>query len=426
MSGQLRDRSELLRPVSYDVFLDITHGDQTFVSRAEIYFTCSEQGAVSFADLHAVGIHRATLNGEVIDIPAHWRGGRLELRPTRGQNVLTVEAEFAYATAVAAGKDELEGQGLYRVDGADDSGCVYSKAYRGGASRMYCCFDVPQLRAPITFSVRAPAGWSCLSNAPAVSPRSSSITGLWRFAPTPGIPPAISSICAGAYAGESTNCKSDIGPALPVRVLSRLPASEKIRPRRLLSYLSKPLRYYESNLGVPFPYAKCDILIVPGFPGLAFSAPGLIAMKEEALIAACADDLELYVAAVIGHELSHAWIGGLASIIGGQQIEMWLVEALATYISRTALAETMPGAEPWAPVVDATLPDHSYAANAAIIRQLESLIGRGAVFRGLGSFLRQHRNADGSQKDLVRCWADQSDHDLAQWASANLRPAAQI
>ena len=173
---------------------------------------------------------------------------------------------------------------------------MYAKAYRGGAARMYCCFDVPRLRAPITFSVRAPAGWSCLSNAAAVSRPPGDGTGTWRFAPTAPIAPAVSSICAGPYVGASLSCEREAGPELPVSVLAMPSASGQLQPRRVLGLVREPLRYYERNLGLPFPYGKCDVLFVPGFPGLAFSAPGLIAIKEEALSQARPGERSLYLA----------------------------------------------------------------------------------------------------------------------------------
>jgi hypothetical protein len=88
---------------------------------------------------------------------------------------------------------------------------------------------------------------------------------------------------------------------------------------------------------------------------------------------------------------------------------MWLIEALATYVSRTALAEIMTGtlAEGalWAGPIAASLPDHAYAAGGAIIKELELRIGRDAVLAGLGSFLRRHAYGQATKNDLVDCWS---------------------
>lgn len=407
--------------IAYDVFLDLTRGEKEFWSRSEIHFNCTSPGASAVADLHAKSIQRVALNGEQLNSSLCWRPGQLALQRLACHNVLIVEAQFDYASA----GDGLTGQGLYRVtDPADGTSCVYSKAYRGGASRIYCCFDLPSLRAPITFSVQAPAGWSCLTNAPAVAEPPEHAAGCWRFMATAPITPGISSICAGRYSGASLSCEREQGHPLPARVLASRSVAPSLQPGRLRQLLQRPLQYYERNLGVRFPYPKCDVLFVPGFPGLAFSAPGLIAVREEALRSEQAGETSLGLPTVIAHELSHAWIGGLVNICSADQIEMWLIEALATYVSRTALAETMTdalgGTALWAGPAAASLPDHAYAGNAAIIRELEPRIGRDAVLAGLGSFLRRHAHGQATKDDLVDCWSQRSGQDLRAWSAARL------
>jgi hypothetical protein len=80
---------------------------------------------------------------------------------------------------------------------------------------------------------------------------------------------------------------------------------------------------------------------------------------------------------VIAHELAHAWIGGLVTM--RRREDLWLDEALTTYISRTALAEILPGTTPWAASTSATLPDYGYAQDAETVRKLEALVGRNAI-----------------------------------------------
>jgi aminopeptidase N len=103
---------------------------------------------------------------------------------------------------------------------------------------------------------------------------------------------------------------------------------------------------------------------------------------------------------------------------------MWLQEALATYASRTALEETQPGSTPWASHTSASLPDHAYAKDAALLRQLEELIGRPALMNGLAVLMRRYRHATISRDDLVRSWSQSSGQDLRLWAET-LIPAPQ-
>jgi len=131
------------------------------------------------------------------------------------------------------------------------------------------------------------------------------------------------------------------------------------------------------------------------------------------------DQDDLFMATVIAHELAHAWFGGLVTMPGDQ---MWLDEALTTYISRTAVAQTIPGATPWATATSAMLPDASYASDAAAIRRLEDVIGPQAVLGGLSTLLRRHAHGDAAKEDLIRYWSQASGHDLRGWADETFLP----
>src|ERR671922_1184824 len=154
-----RVRSSIIDVVSYDVLLDLTVGAETFWSRTELRFCCRREGARVFAVLRPVGVRRVVLNGADVTGRHLHRDGRLELPNLARENTLAVEAEFAYVETDT---------GLYRFGGGEDGGggeggfgCVYSNANRGGAARIFCCFDQPDLRAPIMLAVRAPGAWCC-------------------------------------------------------------------------------------------------------------------------------------------------------------------------------------------------------------------------------------------------------------------------
>ena len=82
------------------------------------------------------------LNGAPLGPPAD---GRLALAGLAAENVLTVEAE-------------VSDRSLNRF--AEPSGGDYVRgyAYPTGAPDLFCCFDQPDLPAPLSLSVRAPAG----------------------------------------------------------------------------------------------------------------------------------------------------------------------------------------------------------------------------------------------------------------------------
>jgi len=405
------DRSTLLDVTSYQLTLDLTHGAERFSTRTEVSFRCGQPGATAYADLYARIIRRATLNGADLGVAGMACDGRLDLPRLAGTNVLMVEAEFDYAADAA---------GLHYVTGPD-AGCafVYSTGSATGAARMYCCLDEPGLRAPFTVSVQAPARWSCLGNAPVLGRPADGEAGLWRFAPTPAIPPWLASFCAGCWSGSALSCERDQGDPLPVTVQVAGSAGARLDHGYLAELLQRPLRYYERSLGVRYPYGTCDLVFGPLSPALAYSASGLIIVQDQVL---AEEPDALFMPMVLAHELAHAWFGGLVTL---HRADAWLDEALTTYISRAAVAHTVPGAAPWDAAVAAARPDASYARNAAAVRHLDDVIGPQAVLAGLGAWLRRHAHGEATKDDLVRCWSQASDQDLRGWALATLRPHAE-
>ena len=411
MTGALREpdnRRSGLDIASYDVALDLTEGTDRFWSRSEIRFRC-KQDVVAFADLQAARVRQIALNGMPLDIGRVHDGRFLDLPTLAAENTLVVDAEFGYA---------CEDEGLNRVADPDDgSVCVYSKTNQGGAPRVFCCFDQSDLRAPFTVSVRAPGEWACFANGSVLA---HPIDGdaRWTFAATSPMAPYQFNVCAGSFRALTFTCERPEGGALPVTLWATPWAATLLQAEEVLELLQQLLRYYEHSLGVPYPYDKCDLAFVCGFPALGFSAPGLITIRDGVLEAG--DKLALYRAIVIAHELAHAWVGGLTDFGRG---EMWLQEALTTYLSRTALADVRPAISPWAESVSAVLPDHGYVNDAEQIRRLEARIGRRAVMRGLGTLLHGQGGGTATKAELVRCWSNESGRELDAWAAETLVPA---
>jgi aminopeptidase N len=161
--ADIAGRSTLLAVRSYDVDLDVAADNDSFSSRTEIRFRCHQPGAASVADLDASAIRQVVLNGAEPDPSAASHDGQLRLPGLAAENVLTVDAGFAYASAGAAG--------LHRRIWSGGGGCVFSKPMPDGGRHIFCCSYQEDLRAPVTLSVTAPAGWSCLANGAAVSER---------------------------------------------------------------------------------------------------------------------------------------------------------------------------------------------------------------------------------------------------------------
>lgn len=399
-----------LQIASYDLAIDLTGGPGTFWSRTEVHFAC-EPGMSAAADVLARNIGHAALNGADLQGAAATDGG-LQLDTVVGDNTLIVEAEFAYARP--------GGVGLIRETGSEGCACVYSKANRGGAPRIFCCFDQPDLRAPFTLSVRAPIEWPCLANAPVAARNCGKTTALWTFATTRPIAPYVFSMCAGLSAGPRYACRHRDGSPLAVTAHALPPAVGLLDAALSAELFQQPLQYYEHTLGARYPDDKYDVAFLPQYgPGLAFGAPGLLTTRDE--VVNLTDKPEAYLAIVIAHELAHAWFGGLIEFQPPEN--EWLQEAITTYVSRSALEAHHPHINPWSAEASQTLPDHAYAKNAAPLKRLETLIGRQAVMHGIGELLRHHANRAVTKDDLAHSWFLASGQDLREWTANQLIPA---
>jgi aminopeptidase N len=209
----------------------------------------------------------------------------------------------------------------------------------------------------------------------------------------------------------------------------------------------RALDYYERLLGVRCPYPKYDVVFVPDLGPAAVSLPGLM-LVSETLLPRLADPGDDFGPLVLAHEAAHLWFGCLVE--GRWWDDLWLAEALATYLSYTAWeevlgldspwrafcmreqaaayrADSLPGTQPVSsPVADAAEalarpPAITYAKGASVIRQLAALIGADALRDGLRDYLARYGGAATTQDDLVGCWSRASGRDLSGWAEQWLR-----
>src|SRR5689334_9025646 len=423
-------RAALIDVASYDVFADLTASPVR--SRTEIRFTCAQPGVATFADLTARAVS-AVLNGREVGPPDD---GRLALPGLMAENTLVVEAE--------AGGDVL----IRFTDPADGAGYVLFNGYPTLSPGLFCCFDQVDLTATITLGLALPAGWECLANGPVISRPEAGEAGRWRFGPVDGTGPLELTIAAGPYA-QAWSGTGGSGGSVRMSIWCReslagtLPGLE-----RFAGQARQALEYYERLLGVPCPYPKYDIGFVPRLDALAISTPGLMLVSEN-LLARMADPDDDFVAIVCAHEVSHLWFG--CHVSSRWWDDLWLDEAMASYVSYTAMAEAgmddpwtafcyreeprayeadalpeqQPVSSPVATAADAMFRPAAvtYVKGAAVIRQLAALIGDDALRAGLNDYMRRFGGGTASLDDLVACWSRSSGRDLSGWAREWLRTA---
>jgi len=419
---------------SYDLFLDLTA--EPPLSRTEVRFRWRRPDASTFAELRTSGVRSATLDGVSLPPPAD---GRLRLsRPSRGgdQAVLVVEAEAGYSH---------EGRGLSRfTDPADGASYVMATCYPDCGPELFCCFDQPDLTATFLFSVLVPDGWDCVANGQLAGREGDVRT----FTPVRGMRPYDLTFCAGPFpAAERIQAgRTEVTVRHRRSLLGR--AAVASLPR-FAGYARDAIGWYADNLGVPCPYPAYDIVFMPDLAALALSVPGLMVVNER-LLGRQDDAGDQQSAMICAHEVAHLWFGCLVGPRWWDDV--WLDEAIATYLSYAALAaiagvseslswtefaytskplayqaDGLPSRQPVSSPVNTAGQGRDkpfgilYVKGASVIRSLAALIGDAALRQGLSEYLSRFASSSATLDDLVGCWSRASGQDLAGWAEQWLR-----
>jgi aminopeptidase N len=436
-------RSALLEVESYQIFLDFTTGVDTARSRTEIRFSCREPGATTYADIDAVAVHEVVLNGVRVD-PKSVADGHLPVAGLAASNTLAVDATMALSRS---------DRGLTRyTDPADSSSYVLANCFPTAAPSVFCCFDQPDLRAAVTLIVTLPAGWTCVANGEVLHRPADGAAGVWRFSTVLAMKPYDFTLCAGPYvtvsevtAPEASSSAGELEAASPTRLTVRCRPTLASSPglARVSAVVGAALRYYEQFLDMRCPYDKLDIVFAPELGPSAMQLPAVMYVSES-LLQRAADPGDDLVAVILAHEAAHLWFGCLVE--GGWWDDLWLAEAMASYLSYAAAsavlgqpdawaefsmlgqasayqADELPSTQPISSPVDSaahalTRPTPiTYSKGAAAIRQLGALIGEQALRAGLNEYLSRHAWSTASLTDMIDCLSAASGSDLAKWAA---------
>ena len=423
------DRTTKVAGVAYDVTLDLTSGEDTFVSDTTVRFTANLVGLATFVDIDAATVREVTLNGRTVD-PATYDADRARI-PLRGliaNNVLRVVADCRY---------QHTGVGLHRfVDPTDGNVYLHTQFEPFDAHRVFACFDQPDMKGPFTLRIRAPEEWTVVSNGPVAT----SGGGEWAFEPTPEIPSYLAALVAGPYA-VARETHGDIELAIYCRQSLR----EFLDADELFDLTRSGLDFFEAEFDYPYPFDKYDQLFVPEFNFGAMENPGCVTFNEHMVFRARqTDSAHEHRAEVVLHEMAHMWFGDLVTMRWWD--DLWLNESFATYMACSsqaratrfrdswvrfaagtkagaAMADQMPTTHPIsADIVDTDavrlhFDGITYAKGASVLKQLVAWVGGDAFRDGVRAYFRRHGWGNAELRDFLAALERTSGRDLDEWAA---------
>jgi aminopeptidase N len=424
------DRSDLLGNVTYDVTLDLTGDAETFVSSTVVTFDCARPGAATFIDLDAAAVRSATLNGRELDAGA-FTGLRLQLDGLEAHNELRVTADCRY---------QHTGVGLHRfIDPIDDQVYLYTQFEAFEAHRVYACFDQPDLKAPFTLRVAAPAGWVVVSNGVVEQRPAGGEAGTWTFATTPRMSTYITAIVAGPYKSvHDRHGDIDLG------LYCRASLMEFLDPDEMFEVTKQGFDYFTAEFDYPYPFGKYDQLFVPEFNAGAMENAGCVTFSEAYVFRSKVTEASRRRRAeTVMHEMAHMWFGDLVTMRWWD--DLWLNESFATYSAYRALVGATRFTDAWSdfasdlkawaynqdqlpsthPIVADMVDTDSvrnnfdgitYAKGASVLRQLAAWVGDEAFVKGLRGYFRVHEFSNAELSDFLSALEESSGRPLGPWA----------
>lgn len=306
------------------------------------------------------------------------------------------------------------------------------------------CIDQPDCKGRFDLSLDIPAEWRAVANGRAAADSIDGDRRLVRFAGTPPLSTYLFSFAAGRFRRETgTRGGRPIGvwhlEPDSARVARNLPA--------LLDLTAASLAHIEAYTGIPYPFDKLDLVLLPVFPYSGMEHPGAILYRASRIfLDEGATSRERFKrASLVAHETAHQWFGDLVTMPWFDDV--WLKEAFAQFMADRIVAPAFPevdhrllfAAAHRRPLDDTertagTNPirqplenmarageiygDVIYHKPPVMLRQLEELIGETALREGLRRYLRRFRWGTASWPDLVAVLDSLAEADLAAWSRA--------
>ncbi len=414
---------QVVRPTRYDV--DLT----TSPSRSDFFGTVTMQLAVRE---HTDRIEMHAKHLELAD--AHLVRGEtktpLDFTLDDDQETVTftagapIEAGDVALTVAFKGAPSPSMHGLYlAADGEERAVCTQCEAT--DARAIFPCFDEPEFKARLAWTIRTDAELVALANGPLIERTEEDGLSVWRFEATAPVSSYLAAIAVGDFAGTDETLAHDT----PVRVWAM--RGKQSQAKFAHAFTEKLIPYYEDYFGIDYPYVKYDQVAVPGFDAGAMENVGLVLFRQNLLLMGSSSaswNQEKLIAKVIAHELAHMWFGNLVTMKWWD--DLWLNEAFAEWFAHKACDAAAPDYLVWydfqsdknRALVDDALPTThpiwtavetpdeaiemfdviTYQKGCAVMRMLEDYLGEAPFRDGLRTYMAEYAESNARGADLWR------------------------
>ena len=422
--------------IHYRLWFDLTAPDQA-TGTASITFDRRAGSGDLVLDFRGPVLADLAINGRPLRGPARGDGHLVLPGRLLRTGVNSVAARFA--TPIAAADAAI----IRFHDDKDGQTYLYTLLVPSDANLLFPCFDQPDLKARFRWSLTAPADWTVLANGALVDRQAAGAATRWRFAETEPISTYLAAFAAGPWASWASAPPGE----RPISLYARASRKAEVDADAQIATNRAAIRWLADWFGVPFPFAKLDLLLAPAFPFGGMEHVGAVFYNEDRFVFREPPTLPQRLGrdATIYHEISHQWFGDDVTMRWFD--DLWLKEGFATYMAARIQAKLQPESNAWT-TFHLSIKTPAYRADAtsgtqalwqpldnldaaksnygpivynkapAVIKQLAFLVGEDGFRRGLHLFLTRHAYRNATWHDLLGAIGEASGVDLAAFGQA--------
>ena len=332
-------------------------------------------------------------------------------------------------------------EGLFRVTrgGAHYAFTQFEPTY---ARQAFPGFDEPSFKTPFDVTLHVPKGAGVVANGTETGRKEApggqeSVT----FATTEKLPSYLIAFGVGPF--DVVN-----GPVIPANATRQRPVPLRGFAARgrgpelayAMAHTGAVIGALEAYLGVPYPYAKLDLIAVPEKRG-AMENAGAVTFGENSILldekTATVAQEQLLIS-IDAHELAHQWFGDLVTMPWWD--DLWLNEAFATWMGEKITGELRPEYNSAVRTIESThgamerdvlssarsirqpiAGDNdihnafdwiTYQKGSAVIGMFEAYAGPKAFQAGIHAYLEQHRHGNATEADLLQAVSTAAGRDV--------------
>ena len=315
-----RERSAAIRAVTYDLTFRIPEdASQPVTGEASIGFDLTAPSRVVLDCAHP---------------DVHLRNLRVGSRPVEASlvdNHVVIDARDTSAgrntvrCAFTAGGEALHRRG----------DLIHTLFVPARAHTVFPCFDQPDLKARVTLTLDLPAEWEALANGQEIERQVLGDRVRLRFAETEPISTYLMAFAAGPLRVETA-----VAGGRAFRVFHQEPDAALVRVSlpAIAELHASALAWLEDYTGIPYPFGKFDMLLVPSFQFGGMEHPGAVFYQQSSLLLSpsATDEERRNRAHLIAHETAHMWFGDLVTMPWFNDV--WLKEVFANLMAEKILA----------------------------------------------------------------------------------------